>query len=124
MLRVTGRSFCNTICKARNLAVLACVNSIEDLVLINLDLQYFSILYSQIISIKSTVVKVGQMFLDHNCEQDRFFHPQFSWYPIGSYSLVSSLQLPYRLREAKVESRASSETQPNQAALLLDTMPT
>ena len=48
---------------------------------------------------------------------DPFIAP-ISWYPIGSYSLVSSLQLPHGL-----ESRASSDTRPNQAALPLDTVP-
>ena len=52
-----------------------------------------------------------------------FFFTPFSWYPIvSSYYLVSSLQLPYGLmREPCIESHASSETQPNQATLLLNT---
>jgi hypothetical protein len=43
-----------------------------------------------------------------------FFSP-ISWYQIGSYSLVSLMQLQYGL-----ESCASFKTQANQAALLLD----
>ena len=48
-----------------------------------------------------------------------FFSP-ISWYPIGSYIRCHSRT---DSGEAKVESRASSETQPSQATLLLDTCP-
>jgi hypothetical protein len=50
------------------------------------------------------------------------FSPQFRGIQLfSSYYLVSSLQLPYGSGETKVESHASSDTQPNQAALLLNT---
>ena len=52
-----------------------------------------------------------------------FFTP-VSWYPIGSYSLVSSLQLPYGLGRGEGREPCVLETQPNQATWLLDTMPT
>jgi hypothetical protein len=50
------------------------------------------------------------------------FSPQFRGIQLfSSYYLVSSLQLPYGSGETNVESHASSVTQPNQAALLLNT---
>jgi hypothetical protein len=52
-----------------------------------------------------------------------FFLPNFvASNCCSSYYLVSSLQLPYGSGETKVEGHASSDTQPNQAALLLNTV--
>ena len=52
------------------------------------------------------------------------FSPQFRGIQLVVTVLSHCCNSRLDSEEAKVESRASSETRPNQAALLLDTMPT